>query len=252
MKICVCIKAVPAEYDWKDINDSQAFASYKDYQINPYDEYAVEEALLIAQKKENSEVILLSVGPESIRSMIETTLGMGGDRAIHIVSNHGMELQSFKTAYALKEIIEQISPDMILFGKESIDIPNHQMISMIGQLLDWSIATDITHIMLEEDQIHVDRILEKGVTEKSRLSFPALVSVTKGINEPRYPSFKNIMAAKKKEIQVYKINDLVPENIVGNSIELQNLVLLNKQSNCTFLEGDIKQQSDMVLKLINY
>jgi len=200
MNIIVCVKQVPdTETRIKIASDNKRIdPTDVNWILNPYDEYAVEEALRIKEKKGAGNVTVLSLGPERSVSALRNALAMGADEAV-LIKTGDEYIDSFATAKALAEILKSMTYDLILFGKQAVDNDNLQVGAMVSELLALPCATFITELKLENGKALVKREIEGG-TEIIETTLPAIFTAEKGLNEPRYPALRGIMMAKKKQI----------------------------------------------------
>jgi len=164
--------------------------------LNPYDEFAVEEALRLRDKFKG-EVTAISVGADNAKEAIRQALAMGADKGILV---KGDKSDSFQVADMLAAAIKPLSPDLILLGKQSIDFDGMEIASMLSELLDLPAATVAVALNIEGNKATVEKEVEGG-RETIQLDMPCIVAAQKGLNEPRYPSLPNIMKAKQKPIQ---------------------------------------------------
>ncbi len=214
MNIIVCIKQVPdtetiprLESDEKGIKEEGV-----NFCLNPYDEYAVEEAIRIKERLEHIEetkVTLIAVGPERSRSALLSGLAMGADEAIFYLDPNSYRFDSFQVSNLLFRIISGLKFDLILCGKQAVDDDNCQVPQMLAEDLAIPQATFAVKIEFSEDRknLIVEREIEKAI-EVLELDLPGLVTVEKGINIPRYPSLTNILKAKKKPIRIISSKDI--------------------------------------------
>lgn len=166
--------------------------------LNPYDEYALEEGLRIRERF-GGEVLAVCVGPEGAKEILRTALAMGVDRALLV--RNDWSLDSFGVAVALAEIIRRYEAEIVLFGRQSIDCDSFQMASTVGELLGWSSVSVVSRLSIAEDgSVVAERDIEGG-KEIVETRLPCVVSVQKGINEPRYPRLPDIIKAKSKPIE---------------------------------------------------
>jgi electron transfer flavoprotein beta subunit len=200
MNILVCIKQVPdTETRIKIAGDKKSIdPTDVNWILNPYDEYAVEEALRIKEKLGNTTVTVVSVGPERTVSAIRSALAMGADEAVLIKTDQ--VLDSLATAKALAAAIKEMPYDLILSGKQGVDDDNSQVGPMVAELLNIPCVTYISELKLENGKATVKREVEGGM-EIVEATLPAMFTAEKGLNEPRYPALRGIMMAKKKMIQ---------------------------------------------------
>ncbi len=207
MKIVVCIKHVPdTETKIVIVDDGKSINSNGvKYILNPYDEYAVEEALQIKEANEESEVVAISVGDDSTQSSIRSALAMGVDRGTLLKTGNFALVDPFSVAKILAEEIKLESPDIILTGKMSIDAYGSQVPGLIAELLELPVVNLARDIVLSEGKATVKRDIEGG-SETLITTLPAVISAEKGLNNPRYPALKGIMQAKKKPLEIKEIN----------------------------------------------
>ncbi len=205
MKIAVCIKRVPdSETRVKIASDGKSLdeAGVK-FILNPYDEFAVEEALRRKEKAGAGEVVIISLGPAAAQETIRTALAMGADRGI-LLQTDRIPADGLEVAHALAAELTEGGYDLILFGKMAIDDYNHQVGPMVAELLGLPCVTAIAHLELAGDTRGTggtaEREIEGGV-EVVEFPLPAVLTTDKGLNEPRYPALKGIMAAKRKPLE---------------------------------------------------
>lgn len=217
MKIVVCINHLPDTAskiilgpDYKSIDDSDIT-----YVLNPYDEYAVEEAVKFKEEF-SGEVTIISVGDESHKESIKKALAMGGDNAILIKGNNQLDSQNI--AAALASEISAIKPDLVLLGKQSVDYDNSVMTPMLAELTDMNSVSLVNNIEISGSDVTAKREIEGG-EEITKTSLPLIISVDKGINEPRYPTLKGIMQAKKKPLEEKEFQ------YSENKVEVQEIFL---------------------------
>ncbi len=204
MNILVCIKQVPdTETRIKIAGDKKSIdPTDVNWILNPYDEYAVEEALRIKEKLGSTTVTVVSVGPERTVSAIRSALAMGADEAVLVKTDQ--VLDSLATAKALAAAIKEMPYDLILSGKQGVDDDNLQVGPMVAELLNIPCVTYISELKLENSKAIVKREVEGGM-EIVEATLPAIFTAEKGLNEPRYPALRGIMMAKKKTIQEKQI-----------------------------------------------
>ena len=250
MKIAVCLKAV-AEDDWKPRIVHGLPSCPTEYQMNPSDEYAVEEALLLKEwmNKPETEVILISKGIQKIRPVLVTGLGMGADRAIHIVDSNPYEVDTQRTAIVLSRLLQTIQPDLVIMGNRSSDFPHSQIPTIVAQRLNYILVDRIQRIEYDSSELIIWHQIASNDVEKAIVSLPVVLSVGKGINEPRSPSFRGIMAAEKKEIQTIPVDDLVDENDFVSKVILESFQILPSRV-CRQMEGTMEKLAKDILKIL--
>ena len=217
MKILVTVKRVPdAETTIKINPDGNGIveAGIK-WVVNPFDEYAIEEALRVKEKGGGAEVVLVSIGKAESQEQLRTGLAMGADRAILVKS--ATELDQWAVARVLVKLVEKEKPDLVLMGKQAIDDDSNVVGQMLAQLLGWPQATFISKLELGNGSATAVREIDGGL-ETVKVPVPAVVTADLRLNEPRYASLPGIMKARKKpleEIEVASLGvDTAPRTIV--------------------------------------
>jgi electron transfer flavoprotein beta subunit len=212
MKIAVCINHVPdTETKIKVAPDNISIdRTGVNYMLSPYDEFALEEALRLRERFKG-EVTAVSLGGDPHRDTLRKALAMGVDRAL-LLKEDG-ERDSFGVASGLAEELKTMSPDIVLFGKQSIDYDNAQVGTLVAALLGIPSVSVVVRMEVRDDgTVSCDREIEGG-HETVQTKLPAVFTAQKGLNEPRYPSLKGIMAAKNKPIEA-KLAAAVPARVV--------------------------------------
>src|SRR5258705_3907256 len=202
MKIAVCIKRVPdSETRVKIASDGKRIdeAGVK-FVLNPYDEFAVEEALQRKEKAGAGDVRAICPGPAAAQKTIRTALAMGADRGV-LLQTDAIPADGFVTAQTIAAELKGGGWDLILFGKMAIDDYNQQVGPMVAELLGVPCVTAVAHLEIEGATGVAEREIEGGI-EVVEFPLPAVLTADKGLNEPRYPALKGIMAAKKKPLEV--------------------------------------------------
>jgi electron transfer flavoprotein beta subunit len=202
MKIAVCVKRVPdSETRVKISSDGKSLdeAGVK-FVLNPYDEFAIEEALRRKEKAGAGEVVIVSLGPAAAQETIRTALAMGADRGV-LLQVDKIPADPYETAKVIAAELQVGTWDLILFGRMAIDDYNHQVGPLVAELLELPCVTAVAHLDIDGTKGVAEREIEGGI-EVVDFSLPAVLTTDKGLNEPRYPALKGIMAAKKKPLEV--------------------------------------------------
>ncbi len=208
MKIVVLVKQVPdsgAERNLRAEDNTVDRASANNV-INEMDEYAIEEALRL-QEAHGGEVTVLTMGPERATESIRKALSMGPDGAVHVVDDALSGTDALGTSKVLAKALERLNADVIICGAESTDARGQVLPHMLAERLGVAALTGARKLTVDGSQLTIERQTEEGY-EVVTAATPAIVSVWDTINEPRYPSFKGIMAAKKKPVETLSIADL--------------------------------------------
>ena len=166
--------------------------------LNPYDEFAIEQALAIREKQGAGEVVVASLGGPAVQTTLRNALAMGADRALHLRADRAID--SLGVARALAAEIAPLKPDIVWLGRQAVDDDAAQVGPMLAELLELPCVTVVAHFDLEGSKATVEREIEGG-REVVEVTLPAVFTTDKGLNQPRYASLKGIMAAKKKPIE---------------------------------------------------
>lgn len=175
--------------------------------INPYCEFAVEEAIQIKEKLGEGEITLVSVGSDTTVESLRQALAMGADKALLVDNSELEQADEYTTAKILAKALEGMEFDLILGGMKAIDDGSGQVAIRVAELLDIPHVNMVVKLDVDGSDITATREIEGG-TEVVGLQGPAIITAQKGLNEPRYPALKNIMKAKKKELKTVTPGDL--------------------------------------------
>jgi len=173
--------------------------------MNPFDEIAVEEATRLKEKGAATEVVAVSCGVAQCQETLRTAMAIGADRGILVETAD--ELQPLAVAKLLKALVDKEGPQLVILGKQAIDDDCNQTGQMLAALLGWPQATFASKVEVAGDKATVSREVDGGI-ETLSLSLPAIVTTDLRLNEPRYVTLPNIMKAKKKQLDVFKPEDL--------------------------------------------
>lgn len=215
MNIFVCVKQVPDTETKVTPNSDGSFieTSSVKWVMNPWDEFAVEQSLVVKSNNAGSTVTLLRVGDVKDSEALRTALAMGADEAILVKAKDNLD--PFSTAKALKGAIEKsgITPDIIFCGMQAADDDAYQVPQILSEMLNLPCVTGILGYEQSGNNIVVKREIEGGSLEVYEVNTPCILSITQGLNTPRYASLPGIMKAKKKEIKEFSLSDVgVSEN----------------------------------------
>ncbi|MEL6343845.1 MAG: electron transfer flavoprotein subunit beta/FixA family protein [Myxococcota bacterium] len=210
MKIGVCLKQVPATDTRIKIKDSDSGVDTDGvkWEINPYDEFALEEALRLKDAKVAKKVIVFTLGGKDSEAKIREGLARGADAAIRVDDPGLSGSDSLGVARALAAAIQAEGVDILFCGKQAVDDDNSQVPAMIAELLDWPQASEIAKLEVSGDAARVWRNAGGGSRDVLEVALPAVFTADKELNEPRYASLRGIMMAKRKKIAVKGIGDL--------------------------------------------
>lgn len=199
MKIAVCISQVPDTTTKVKVggNGKSIDPSGITYIINPYDEFAVEEALKLKEKN-GGETIAISVGKDGVKETIRKAFAMGIEKGILVKTD--AELDSYGVAKNLADVIKDISPDIIFFGKQSVDYDDSQVGTLTAEFLGMPSISVVVGLQIDGNTVTAEREIEGG-KEIVTAFLPVIIAAQKGLNNPRYPNLKGIMQAKNKPIE---------------------------------------------------
>jgi electron transfer flavoprotein beta subunit len=207
MNIVVCVKQVPDTYEEKKLSDADKTLDREGVEgvMNELDEYAVEEALRL-KEAHGGEVTILTMGPEKAVETIRKALSMGADAAVHVVDPglHGSD--ALATSYALAKALGTIEHDLVILGVESTDARMSVIPAMLAERTGAAQLSFARKVEVNGSTVKIERQTDTGY-DVVEAQTPAIISVVEKINEPRYPSFKGIMAAKKKPLTTLTLAD---------------------------------------------
>lgn len=209
MNIVVCVKRVPdttavLRLDPQDLTLDRASVETV---LNPMDEYAVEEALRL-REAQGGEVAAVAVGPEDAERILRSALALGADRGVRVTDERIAGSDAMGIARVLAAAIGRSPFHLVLMGAEATDARTGLVPQALAQHLGVPGVTHVRKVTAEDGALVVERDEEDGGTATFRADLPALISVAKGINEPRYPSLRGVMAAKQKPLEVLDLDDL--------------------------------------------
>jgi electron transfer flavoprotein beta subunit len=218
------------------------------YIINPYDEYAVEEA--IRQKEQHGgNIIVVSVGPDRCTEALRTCLAMGADEAV-LISDERIQGDEYSISKVLAAYLDKQSFDLILGGNFSVDNGAGQVAVRLAHLLNIPHASSITKLEISAGKSFVLRDAE-GDSETLEITLPALFTAQQGLNDPRYPSLPGIMKAKKKPFLTIGLDDLgLTEADIASKTKRLSLTLPPARKAGQILKGDLSEQTAQLVHLL--
>jgi len=217
VKIIVCMKQVPdTEANIKIGADEKSIseAGIK-FIINPFDEFAIEEAIKLKEAGKAESITAISWGPERVTEALKTAVAMGVDDVL-LLKTDTSSVDSYAAAKVLAAKIKTLEYDMIIMGKETIDDGSMQIGPMLGEILNIPCVTVVTKLDVDSGKITAKREVEGG-SEVVETTTPCIITCQKGLNEPRYPSIRGVMMAKKKQITTESVS-FEGENISINKL----------------------------------
>ena len=252
MRILTCVKQVPDPESIISIDDSKNTIERGAlrYCINRYDEYAVEEALLIREAVPGTVIEALSVGPGRAEAAVRRAMEMGADNGIHIVTDNDEFLSPYITAALIQKYARSAFYDLILTGIMAEDDMCGQVGPLLAEMLSIPCITSVMQERLSGDFrfIIVEREIEGGARERYEVELPALLAVQPGINRPRYPSLSNVLRAKKQAISTIHAD---VNAIAAVHEKIIRLSLPRKERSGIFIEGGTDDKSRALLAILH-
>ncbi len=247
MKVFVCVKHVPDTAANIKVVGNKGFDESVKFIVNPYDEYAVEEAGKLV-KQEGGEVVIVSLGKPGAMTTIRAALAIGGDRGILIKTDQQF-VDSETTALMLQKAIEEDGgADMIFAGKQAVDSEGMQTCYRLAANMGIAVATEVVGFSYSNAKAVVEREIGGGEREIIEMTAPCVIGAAKGLNEPRYPKLPDIMKAKKKPVKEMDADSLgVAKN---DQVELVSLVQVPERSNARMIQGSVTEAVDTLVKLL--
>ena len=253
MNIFVCVKQVPDTETKIVPNSDNSFVNLDNIKwiMNPYDEFAVEQALLVKQSNPSANITVVRVGSKQSSEALRTAVAMGADQGILVSTDENLD--AFMTATALKGAIEKSgkTPDLIFCGKQAIDSDSLQVPQLLAQLLNLPSVSVVVNYEQSDSTLQLQREVDGGSLEVYEVNAPCLVACNKGLNTPRYASLPGIMKAKKKPLDEFSLSDV---GVSGDSkkVEYSNFRLpAEKPAGKVFDASDEANQQDVVSNVIN-
>lgn len=241
MKVVVCISYVP------DFNNELIISSDKksiisenlNFILNPFDEFAIEEAVKLKENF-NAETFAVTFGIERAKEAIRKAYSYGIDKGVLILTE-SQDFDSYTVARNLSEFIKEIKPDLIFFGKQSIDFDGNSVHGMVSELSGIPSINVVTKINYDENNVSVEREVENG-KEILSLKLPVIIGCQKGLNTPRYPKLKDVLSSKNKPIEIKN------PYYTGNKINLSELNYSEVKSGGKIL----KYENSSIFELIRF
>jgi electron transfer flavoprotein beta subunit len=245
LNIVVCIKQTPDTAATVTVDNGQVSWGDAPLVLNPWDEYAVEEALRI-KEAHGGQVTAISLGPEDAQEAIKQALAMGCDQAFHVSDPALVEADSLVVSKALAAAITKVGDvDLAFFGRGSVDSDTGVTGPQVARRLGWpalSFVAAITKLDVEGKTLAVERMLDEG-RQQVLSPLPAVISVVKEINEPRYPSFMGIRKASRAEIPIWSAAELGLEEVPESAVSWPEIFAPPKiDIECEIVEGETPEE----------
>lgn len=249
MKICVCIKyvSIASKYSEFIMSDSDVDPVFLEHQVNEADFAALVEALRLRDEFGEAEVVVVSVGDEKVNEGLRACLALGADRAIRIYSNAIALHDPISVARALASVIRSEDADIIMCGVQSIDAGYQSTGPIIASSIERTCVSVASKIIWTNkfNSLKVHRDFEGGLVEVLEVDLPVVITVLPGINEMRYPSFKDTIRAKKMEIQLKE-----PQNLVVSQMKIKKVFFKEVSRKVQMLEPDPKVVALKIIELV--
>ncbi|MGM9927820.1 MAG: electron transfer flavoprotein subunit beta/FixA family protein [Bacillus sp. (in: firmicutes)] len=251
MNIYVLLKRTFDTEEKITLSNGQINEDGAEFIINPYDEYAVEEAI-VTRDAHGGEVTVVSVGSEESEKQLRTALAMGADKAVLINVEDDLDyVDQYSTSKIIAEYLKDKEADLIIAGNVAIDNGTGQVGPRVADLLGIPYVTTITKLTIDGTNVSVVRDVE-GDSEVIETTLPLLVTAQQGLNEPRYPSLPGIMKAKKKPLEELELDDLdLEEDDVEAKTKTIEVYLPAKKEGGKILTGELKDQVGELVSLLH-
>jgi electron transfer flavoprotein beta subunit len=231
LKICVLVKEVPDAAVQKRIDPQTMWLDRSgENNLNPFDTHAIEAAVRFKEGDELDvdEVVAVTMGPDSAQRALQKAVALGADRSVHLSDSALEGSDVCATGRALAKVLESENPDLVLLGQQSDDGECYTIGAVVAEHLKMPSLTQVVGIEVDGDKLKCERQAEYGY-DTVALSMPAVISVGDAINEPRYPSLKAIMGAKKKPLDTKSIADVgIEASQVGEDGSRTTVIALNE------------------------
>lgn len=253
MKIAVCIKAVPDTESRITVAADKSNIDFSGLRFitSPFDEFALEEALRL-KEKHGGETMVVSMGGAEATDVLRDSLARGIDSALHLQDPAFANLDPLSTAKVLAAGLKDGGYDLILLGQQGVGGDNSQVPAMLAELLNLPQCTVIVKLEIEGNRFKAEREIE-GAHELVEGPLPAVISAQKGLNEPRYPSIKGVMAARRKEITVKNADALGLTGKVGTEtapLKLVEMAAPPDRPQGRLIDGDPDTQVKTLINLL--
>lgn len=268
MKIFVCVKHVPDSAATIVVRDGNQIEEKITFLLNPYDEYAVTEAVKLKKSLNQAEVIAVSLGTVDAEKTVRSAMAMGADRGILIISERRED--SITTARALKAAIElEGDPAIIFTGRESIDMGGMQTMFRLGANFDFPVANNVVKFTSDltdgydhndfqatsqkNRKVRVETLTEGGGRDVYEISLPCVLGAGRGLNIPSYPTFPDVVKARKREVRVVKLDDLAKDFKYENGksgTEIIDLELFAEKRNPKKIAGNSAEVAKEIVRVL--
>lgn len=250
MNIYVLVKRTFDTEEKITVKNGEIVEDGAEFIINPYDEYAIEEAITV-RDEHGGEVTVITIGDEEAEKQLRTALAMGADKAVLINTDDDLdEMDEFTVAKIISQYLSDKDVDLILAGNVAIDGGSGQVGPRVAEMLGINYVTTITKLEIDGTDVKIVRDVE-GDSEVIETALPLLVTAQQGLNEPRYPSLPGIMKAKRKPLEELELDDLdLDEDDVEAKTETVDVFLPPAKEAGRILEGEIEDKVKELVDLL--
>jgi electron transfer flavoprotein beta subunit len=254
MKVLVTVKEVAEAADDFEIDGLDIAAQYLEYDLNEWDEYAVEAAVQLQEAGHADEVVSVTIGPERTEETIRMALAKGVDRAVRVwddgIESAGL-LDVGAKARLLEAVVAEEEPDLVLTGVQANDDGFGATGVTLAERVGYEWAAVVNHLELDGDVAKVHRELEGGVEEHTEVDLPAVLTIQTGINEPRYASLRGIRQAQSKEIAAETLADLgLDAAAIESRSELTAMYEPETESDATIFDGSAEETAGQLAAVL--
>jgi len=256
MKVLVTVKEVAAVEDEFEIDGTAIDEPYLEYDLNEWDDYAIEEGVQISESEDDVEVISVTIGPERSEETIRMALAKGADRAIRVWDDslEDAELLDVEAkTKMLAAVVEEEDPDLVLSGVQADDdgfgATGVSLADEVG--FEWAAVVNDLDLDVDERVASVHRELEGGVEELTDVELPAVLTIQTGINEPRYASLRGIRQAQRKEIKPMALDDLgLGAEVADSDLDIVDMYEPESESDATLFEGSAEETAGQLAEVL--
>ncbi|MFC6952157.1 electron transfer flavoprotein subunit beta/FixA family protein [Halorubellus litoreus] len=256
MKVLVTVKEVAAVEDEFEIDGTAIDEAYLEYDLNEWDDYAIEEGVQISEAEDDVEVVSVTIGPERSEETIRMALAKGADRAVRVWDDslEDAELLDVEAkTKMLAAVVEEEDPDLVLSGVQADDdgfgATGVSLADEVG--FEWAAVVNDLDLDVEDRVASVRRELEGGVEELTDVELPAVLTIQTGINEPRYASLRGIRQAQRKEIKPMTLDDLgLSADVAESDLEIVDMYEPETESDATLFEGSPEETAGQLAEVL--
>ncbi|WP_299269088.1 electron transfer flavoprotein subunit beta/FixA family protein [Halorientalis sp.] len=256
MKILVTVKEVAEVEDEFEISGGDIAEQYLEYDLNEWDDYAVEEAVQISEEHDDVEVVTATIGPERAEETVRMALAKGADRAVRVWDDD-VESASYLDVEAKAEllaaVVEEEDPDLVLTGVQASDESNGATGVTLAEKIgfEWAAVVNQLDLDIESGVATVHRELEGGVEELTEVESPAVLTIQSGINEPRYASLRGIRQAQSKPLDLKSLEDVgLDADVLESPLAQTDMYEPESEGDATVWSGDPEEEADQLAEFL--